>query len=139
MAKFDMMNSVKAVRMASPFDQADTTNLVGESVDTQGFEGLLLLFATGAINDLVSTILVEDSPDDSVFTAVPDSQLHGLETDLTIAADDDDKVAQLGYHGGQRYVRVTFVVTTGSGVNLIAGIYLLGLPQRAATTAAAFN
>jgi len=138
--KFDMNSVVKAVRLVSPFDQADTTNLVSEEVDTQGFESLVLLFATGAINDLVSTILIEHSLTTSTgFTAVPDSQLNGLEAALTHAADDDDKVAQIGYHGERRFVRITYVVTTGSGVNLIAAIALLGSPHRAATTPAAFN
>jgi hypothetical protein len=140
MAKFDMYHNVKAVRVASPFDQADTTNLVGEVVDTTGFEGVVFLFLTGALNDLVSTILIEQSATSGgTYTAVPDSQLHGLESALTIAADDDNKVAQIGVRNTLPWVRATFVVTTGSGVNLIAAIALLGMPSRAATTPAAFN
>ncbi len=78
MAKFDIYNSVVAKRVASPFDQADTTNLVGEVVDTTGFEGVLFLFLTGALNDLVSTIIIEQSATSGgVYVAVPDSQLHG--------------------------------------------------------------
>ncbi len=139
MAKFDMYNTVKAVRVASPFDQADTTNLVGEVVDTTGFEGVVFLFLTGGLNDLVSTILIEQSlTSGGVYAAVPDSQLHGLEAALTIAADDDDKVAQIGVRNNLPFVRATFVVTTGSGVNLIAAIALLGMPHRAPTTPAAF-
>ncbi len=140
MAKFDMYNTVKAVRVASPFDQADTTNLVGEVVDTTGFEGVVLLFLTGGLNDLVSTILIEQSATSGgVYAAIPDAQLHGLETALTIAADDDNKVAQIGVRNTLPFVRATFVVTTGSGVNLIAAIAILGMPHRAKTTPAAFN
>ncbi len=139
MAKFDIYNSVVAKRVASPFDQADTTNLVGEVVDTTGFEGVLFLFLTGGLNDLVSTILIEQSATSGgVYAAVPDSQLHGLEAALTIAADDDDKVAQIGVRNTLPFVRATFVVTTGSGVNLIAAIAVLGIPHRAPTTPAAF-
>jgi hypothetical protein len=92
------------------------------------------------LNDLVSTILIEQSATSGgTYTAVPDSQLHGLESALTIAADDDNKVAQIGVRNTLPWVRATFVVTTGSGVNLIAAIALLGMPSRAATTPAAFN
>ena len=139
MAKFDMYDNVVAKRVASPFDQADTTNLVGEVVDTTGFEGVVFLLLTGAINDLVSTVLIEQSATSGgVYVAVPDAQLHGVESSLTIAADDDDKVAQIGVRNTLPFVRLTFVVTTGSGVNLIAAVALLGLPHRAPTTPAAF-
>ena len=139
MSKFDMQSVVKAIRFIDPFDQANTTDLVSEEIDTDGFESLVLLFALGALNDLVSTVLVEHSTvSGSGFTAVPDSQLNGLETSLTIAGDDDNKVAQIGYHGDRQFVRATLVVTTGSGVNLVAGIALLGTPHRAATTASVF-
>lgn len=139
MAKFDMYNSVVAKRVASPFDQADTTNLVGEVVDTTGFEGVVFLFLTGVLNDLVSTILIEQSATSGgSYAAVPDSQLHGLEAALTIAGDDDNKVAQIGVRNTLPFVRASFIVTTGSGVNLIAAVALLGKPHRAPTTPAAF-
>ncbi len=140
MAKFDMYNTIVAKRVASPFNQANTSNLVGEVVDTTGFEGVVFLFLTGAINDLVSTILIEQSlTSGGVYAAIPNSQLHGLESALTMADDDDNKVAQIGVRNTLPFVRATFVVTTASGTNLVAAIAILGMPHRAKTTPAAFN
>lgn len=139
MAKFDLYHSIKAVRLVDPKDQTDTTNQVSQSVDTTGFESVLFLFALGALEaTFAATVLVEDSPDDSVWTAVVDGQLHGLESALTITGADDNKVAQIGYHGGQKWVRCTYVVTTAAGANFIAGIAILGNPQRAAITPTTF-
>lgn len=139
MPKFDLYHTIKAVRLVDPKDQADTTDQVSQSVDMTGFESVLFLFALGALEaTFAATVLIEDSPDNSTWTAVVDGQLHGLESALTITGADDNKVAQIGYHGGEKWVRCTYVVTTAAGANLIAGIAILGHPQRAAITPTTF-
>ena len=139
MAKFDLYHTTKAVRLVDPKDQSNTTNKVSESVDMTGFESVLFVFALGALeNTFAATVLVEDSPDNVAWTAVVDGDLHGLEADLTITGTDDNKVAQIGYHGKQKWVRCTFDVTTAAGANLIAAFALMGHPQRAAITPTTF-
>ena len=138
MPKFDSYSSMKVVNAVAPVSHGSTSDITGITVDTQGFEECTFALLNGLINDLVSTVLIEDSPDDSVWTAVTDANLLGLESDLTIAADDDTAVAQIGYNGGQRYVRLSYIVTTGSGANLIGAICILTAPHRAPTTAPTF-
>ncbi len=138
MPKFDSYSSTKVVNAVAPVSHGSTSDITGLTVDTQGFEKCLFVLLNGLINDLVATILIEDSPDDSAWTAVVDGDLLGLESDLTIAADDDTKVAQIGYKGAKRYVRLSYVVTTGSGANLIGAACVLSNPHRAPTTAPTF-
>lgn len=140
MAKMDMYHSVKAVRLISPVDKTETGEVTSQEVDLQFFESLVLLFITGALTDLVATVTVQHSDTTSTgFVAVPDADLHGLEVDLTQAGDDDNKVAQIGYAGDKRFVRVLWTPTTAGTENLFGAVALLGAPQRAATTPAKFN
>ncbi len=138
MPKFDSYSNMKVVNAVAPVSQTNTTDRVGITVDTQGFEKAMFVLLNGLLNDLVATILIEDSPNDSDWTAVVDANLLGLEADLAIAADDDTKVAQIGYNGPQRYVRMTYTVATGSGANLIGAACILSNPHRAPTTPSKF-
>lgn len=137
---FDLYHDVKVVRLIDPEDHASTADITSQEVDTKGFQSLVLAFALGSLNDLAATVEVQHSDTSgSGFAAVPDTELHGLEADLTIAATDDDKVAQIGYHGGKRYVRVVVTVSTGSGVNVLSAVGILGHPEKSPTTPTKFN
>ena len=76
-----------------------------------------MVACTGVITDGTHTIELQDSPDNSVWTAVDDAYLQG--TEHAIVAADDNKVFELGYLGRQRYLRV---VVTASGTTT-GGVY----------------
>jgi hypothetical protein len=112
---------------------ARTTNTTGAAVDRMtdegGFRSALIVVHTGTITDGTHTVEVQDSPNNSDWTAVDSAFLQGAEP--AIAAANDDTIFEIGYTGHQRYLRV---VVTVSGSPATGGIYgatvLLGWPRK---------
>jgi hypothetical protein len=76
------------------------------------FRSLMFSIHTGTLTDGTITFVVQESADNSLFTTADPSVVQG--TSPTILATDDDKVFELGYNGGQRYVRLVATVATGA-------------------------
>ncbi|MFJ4990064.1 hypothetical protein ACIP9H_40490 [Streptomyces sp. NPDC088732] len=99
---------------------ARTASANGTSVDRNVngcmYQDATVVVHTGTITDGTHTIEVQDSDDGTNFTAVADSFLQG--TEPAIAATDDNKIFEVGYKGGKRYVRaiVTAAGTTSGGI-----------------------
>jgi len=96
-----------------------TTN--GVSVDSQGYESMMLVYGVGAYNDGDYTPLVQESSDNSTWSNVPDADLIGTESDKALSADNT--VSKIGYKGNKRYVRASVVsanTTTGADVFAVA-------------------
>lgn len=112
---------------------ARTTNTTGTAVDRMtdegGFRSALVVVHTGTITDGTHTVEVQDSPNNSDWTAVDSTYLQGSEP--AIGASNDDTIFEIGYTGHQRYLRV---VITVSGSPATGGIYgatiLLGWPRK---------
>jgi hypothetical protein len=115
---------VPAARTAS----ADGT-AVDRAEDSSMFQDALVVVACGTITDGTHTIEVQDSPDNSDWTAVADEFLQG--TEPAIAAANDDATFEIGYLGDQRYLRV---IVTAAGTTT-GGVYgaavILSNPRRA--------
>ena len=139
----DFSHTSKAVRCLSPTDVTSVADQVGTPIDTFNWLGLVVYFATGDLTDFISTILFEESETSGgVYTTIPDGQLIGIAADVTHAADDDNKVAQIGIKNTKRWVRLSYVVGTAATENLVAAIAVLFGPQKAVDTVAsppAFN
>lgn len=131
-----MRQSLYNVALAKPTivpAGARTTTTTGTSVDRMtdegGFRSAMVVINTGTITDGTHTVEVQDSPDNSAWTAVANEFLQG--TEPAIAAANDDTVFEIGYTGHQRYLRV---VITVSGTPATGGIYgalvLLGWPRK---------
>lgn len=93
---------------------ARTASADGAGVDLAGFERALVVVSSGTITDGTHTIEVQESDDNSSFSAVADADLEG--TEPAIAAANDDTVWELGYVGTKRYIRAVVTVagaTTG--------------------------
>jgi hypothetical protein len=103
----DIHNKLSTARSLSP--AARTASADGASVDLQGYDAAEVVIATGTITDGTHTIEVQESADDSTFTAVADGDLIG--TEPAIVAADDDKVFEIGYIGTKRFLRVITTVT----------------------------
>lgn len=112
---------------------ARTTTTTGSTVDLMtdqgGFRSALVVIHTGTITDGTHTVTVQDSPDNTNWTAVADEFLQG--TEPAIGASNDDTLFEIGYTGHQRYLRVLITVT---GSPATGGIYgatvLLGWPRK---------
>lgn len=114
----------------------DDTAQVSNIVDLQGYDSVMLALTTGTLTDAdaVWSVLIEDSPDGSTFTAVDDIYLNGTEVLAGFAFGDDNECRKIGYTGTERYLRATVDSTTANTGDLyIAGLWVLGNPSRQPT------
>jgi len=103
-------------------------DLWSNTIGRQVFRTALAIVQTGTITDGTHTVEVQESDDNSSFTAVVDADLQG--TEPAIGAADDNVVYEIGYRGTKRYLRVA-VVTTGATVGGTFGaVIALGIPRR---------
>ena len=134
----DFSHKSKVVRCLSPVDVTAVADQVGEPIDTRFYEGLVIYFATGLLTDFVSSVLFEEADTSGgAYTTITDSRLIGIAADVTHAADDDDKVAQIGVRNVKRFVRITYQPTTAATANLVSAVAVLFAPQRSRDTTAA--
>jgi hypothetical protein len=110
-----------------------TTNTTGTTVDRMtdegGFRSALVLIHVGTVTDGTHTVEVQDSPNNSDWTAVANDFLQG--TEPALITSNDERIHEIGYTGHQRYLRV---VVTASGSPATGGVYgatiLLGWPRK---------
>jgi hypothetical protein len=103
----DLYNHIDVAQSLAPATR--TANADGSGVDLQGFEGAVIEIVTGTITDGTHTFEVQESDDNTTFTAVDDADLQGTEPVVTNA--DGNKVYKIGYLGTKRYVRVSVTVS----------------------------
>lgn len=108
----DMKQSNDIVNSLTP--AARTASANGSGVDLSGFHSANVAFVVGTITDGTHTPSVEESDDNSTFTAVAAANLIG-----TLAALASSTNQRVGYKGTKRYVRA---VTTVSGATT-GGVY----------------
>jgi hypothetical protein len=114
---YDLYNEINAVQSLKPAARTSTAN--GTSADLQGYESVLIEINAGSWTDGTHVFEVQESDDDSAFTAVDSSELQGDEPTVDGAADDD-QIYKLGYQGDARYLRVIVTVSGGPGTGLVA-------------------
>jgi hypothetical protein len=150
----DGISNIQVKRGISPQYVLDSSALVSQIIDRQGFDALSFLIATGSIGDANATfaVLVEDGDDSGLSdaAAVADDELVSQtpgtapETAAAFQFDDDNEVRKIGYIGNKRYVRVTITPTGNSVASaspslgaFIAVLALLGEGRRPITQATA--
>ena len=122
----DVVQKTKLAISVSPQVLTDGT-VDGASVDTQNFDSAMVHVTSGTVTDGTHTPSLEDSPDNSAWTAVAAGDLTGAFT--AIAAANDDEVQEVGYIGSERYLRAV-VVTTGATTGALVGANIvLGDPR----------
>jgi len=100
------------------------SNTVGDQV----FRSALAVVQTGTITDGTHTVEVQESDDNSSFTAVADADLQGSEP--AIGAANDNVVYEIGYRGTKRYIRVTVVTSGATTGGTFGAVLILGIPRR---------
>lgn len=123
MATQDLKNLVAVDQSILP--AAYTATQTGSSSDLQGYQSATVEINAGTWTDGTHVFEVQESDDDSTFTAVADGDLIGSEPTID-AATEDETVHTIGYIGTKRYVRVVATLsgtTTGMefSVNVIKG------------------
>lgn len=143
----DLHNLVTYRRVISPAANANlgTTPLVGQIIDTQGYDSLEFVIATGTLSDADATytVLVEEGAASNLSdnTAIPDAALIGTEAQAAFQFGDDDAIRKIGVKVAtcKRYIRLTItpVQTADSGNTPVSVIAALGHPSRAAVSSQA--
>ena len=103
---------------------ANGEDVAGTAIDRQGSDGLEIIFQVGAYTDGSVTPLIEESDNNSDYTAVADADLTNTEASAALTAAG---VSSIGYVGFKRYVRATAVTSAGSTLSVGASAIKYGL------------
>ena len=122
----DIKNTLDAVGSIDPASITASTN--GSGVDLRDFDGAMVVFQagtadTGSGNETYTPSL-EESDDNSVYSAVAASDLEGALVNMTA-----NSVQRVGYKGAKRYVRA--VMTLGGTTPSLdaSALVVRGLPH----------
>jgi hypothetical protein len=116
----DLYNTITTSALTVP--AVKTSTVTSASVDMQGYESLAILFDVGQSGDTLSgsvywTLSLEESDDDSNFSAVAAADTHNGAASVVIdAAAEDETVVKFGYKGASRYIRAK-ATATGTHTN----------------------
>lgn len=112
-----------------------TGTAVDRLVHGDAARSAMILVNVGTVTDGTHTIQVQDSPNNSDWTAVADEFLQGAEPAITTA--NDEQVHEIGYTGHQRYLRVVSTVTGSPATGGVYGaVILLGWGRKLPPTRA---
>lgn len=123
-ASRDLSSNILAVQSIAPAAQADA-DVTGAGVDTKGYDSVTLAVNVGTVTG-TWTPQVEESDDNSTFTAVAAADLIGEFAAITTA--NDNATYLVGYRGSARYVRV-FLDETATGTIFASADVILGHPH----------
>lgn len=119
----DLKNNLQTVSSLAPAARNASAN--GSGVDLQGFDAAMVTFVVGTITDGTHTPSVEESSDNSVFTAVAAADLIG-----TLAALASATNQSVGYRGAKRYVRAVSTVAGATTGGVYAAVVVRGRPAQ---------
>lgn len=112
--------------------RTDNTAIVSTVLDLKGMTKAMLALILGANTDANATfaVLIEDSDNNSDYSAVADEYLNGTEALAGFQFDDDNELRKIGYTGIKRYLRATVTPTGNDSGNIfLAGCWVCE-PQR---------
>lgn len=132
----DLHNDISITTAIALTAVANGEDVAGVSIDRQGSDGLEFIFQVGAYTDGSVTPLIEESDDDSTFTAVADADLTNTEASAALSAAG---VSKIGYVGSKRYVKATAVTAAASTLSVGATAIKYGLRLRGAVDPSEVN
>ena len=134
MGKLDLIGNVTEQQVIDPV--VVTADANGETVDLAEYNDVAFYVLVGESGDTLSgsvkiELEIQDSPDDSAWTAAADADIIGAVTGTNVgtfavidAAAEDDVVASTRYTGNERYCRcvvnVTGTHTNGTPIGAVA-------------------
>jgi hypothetical protein len=121
----------------APATIATNTTTSGLTVDlnssSQFFKTAMLAFRTGTVTDGSYLVTMEESPNDSDWTAVAAADIQGSISAIT-SSGGSDKIYELGYVGSMRYVRCKVVSSATTSGAAVAAVWVLGQPSSSPIT-----
>jgi len=122
----DMKNNLDAVGSIDPASITASTN--GSGVDLRDFDGVMVVFQAGTADtgnaDETYTPSVEESDDNSVYSAVAASDLEGALVNMTA-----NSVQRVGYKGAKRYIRAVLILGGTTPSIDASALVVRGLPH----------
>jgi len=134
MPSFDIKNNVDVAQTIAPQQLSGTVTGTSTAVgvDLRGYNAAMAVINCGAAGGTAPsfTFQVEESSDNSTFTAVADADLSG--TEPSVGTANDNAVYRVGYKGSERYLRVAVPATSGTTPTLfVAATIERGRPDDA--------
>jgi hypothetical protein len=129
----DIANNLDLKRAVSPqAARTDNTAIVSTVADLRGYDGAMLAINIGANTDANATfaVLIEDSDNNSDYTAVSDDYLNGTEALAGFQFDDDNELRKIGYTGIKRYLRATITPSGNDSGNIFVSAEWVLRPLR---------
>lgn len=123
----DLKNNADVAHSLAPAARIASAN--GAGVDLQGFESAMVVFYTGVVTDGTHTPSIEESDDNSTFTAVPAARQQG--TLAVLAANVPQRV---GYIGLKRYIRAV-ITAAGTTAGAVTSAFVVRADPRSAPVA----
>ncbi|MBU1701451.1 MAG: hypothetical protein KJ970_13215 [Candidatus Eisenbacteria bacterium] len=120
--KRDLYSNLSPAESLAPALLAASAN--GTGVDIRGFDSALVVFHIGNWTDGTHTFSIEESDDDSTYTAVNSAYLQGTAPTVTSDANDD-QIYKVGYVGDKRYIRAVQTITGSPSTGLVSGVTVL--------------
>ena len=122
----DIKNNLDAVGSIDPASITASTN--GSGVDLRDFDGVMVVFQAGTADtgnaDETYTPSVEESDDNSVYSAVAASDLEGALVNMTA-----NSVQRVGYKGAKRYIRAVLILGGTTPSIDASALVVRGLPH----------
>lgn len=116
MSRLDLKNNIGVVSTLAAASVSDPSVPVnGAGVDLAGYDSALVVINAGTIGGSGSpsiTFQVQESDNNTDFTAVADADLDG--TEPVVAAANDAQLHLIGYKGIKRYIRVSITAKAGT-------------------------
>jgi hypothetical protein len=125
----DLDKEISTAHSFVPAARTSTAN--GTGVDLVGYDKAAVVVSAGVVTDGTHTLSLEESDDNSSFTAVAAGNLSGSFTALTSGAGGS-ATQEVGYLGTKRYIRA---VTTVTGSPSTGGVYSVIVIRAGARTA----
>ena len=124
----DLKNNVSVLQSLAPASRTAAAN--GTGVSLLGFKSALAIICAGAAGGTTPsyTFEIQESDDDSTYTAVAAADLQGTEPVITAGSE----IHYIGYIGTKKYIRVAIPTVTGTTPTLLCSAAIaLGHPTTA--------
>lgn len=125
----DLKNNLSVAQSLAPAARTASANGTGVDLLGKRKDAVAVLFDIGLFTDGSFTLSVEESDDDSSYSAVAAADLEGS-LSVVDGTDDDNTTQIVGYKGTKRYIRAK--VAEGSSpspsTGLVIGAAVLTVP-----------
>ncbi len=130
MSEYDIHSNIDDL-VALNNQDITTGTVVGEIIDTIGFESIEFITQAGSINDGSYTLILEEGDDPGLSDAALVSADETLGALTGFISTDDNKTIRVGSIGKKRYQRLSILAASSTGTNEFSAIAILCHPHSA--------